>query len=444
MTKSAAGLRAKIRPLFWSPWAMIFVALVLRLAVMGFVYKVQLDPSQDHWTFGWENGRVARSIVTGHGFSSPYPEPSGPTALMPPVYAYLLAGVFKLFGVYTKTSALAILTLNNLFSALTCLPIFLIARRAFGLRVAAWAGWSWAFFPYAMFLSNRWIWETMLTMLLLSLLVLMTLYLERSPSLLAWVGYGLLWGLAALSNPATLSTLPFLGAWIWLRHWRRGKNCTVDAAIAALCFFMVVIPWIWHSSRNYGRFVAFRNNFGLEFLVGNTGNGSSPAWVNDLPDENPVEMAKVQLMGEPAYLAEKQQEAKNWFAHHSLRCMGLTLRRIVYNWTGFWNLQLLWPPDAGGLPHILTYSLISFLAFSGIIFAIRNHRDLAIPLVILLICFPVVYYITHLDERFRHPIDPAVVILAVYGVISFRRQRAQTSWAKHSSGTVKQATAIAD
>src|ERR1700688_4998344 len=105
MPKLSTNERSKIRHLFWSPYAMIVTALILRLVVMGFAYKIQLDPAQDHWTFGWETGRVARSIVTGHGFSSPYPEPSGPTALMPPVYEYLLAGVFKLFGIYTAASA---------------------------------------------------------------------------------------------------------------------------------------------------------------------------------------------------------------------------------------------------------------------------------------------------------------------------------------------------
>jgi len=433
MTKSAGGLPAKTRALFWSPRAMVVTALALRLLVMGFVYKMQLDPAQDHWTFGWENGRVARSIVTGRGFSSPYPEPSGPTALMPPLYAYLLAGVFKLFGIYTMTSALVILTLNNIFSSLTCLPIFWIARRVFGLRVAAWAGWTWAFFPYAVFLSNRWIWETILTMLLLTLLALMTLHLDRSPSLIAWAGYGVLWGLAALSNPATLSTLPFLGAWIWLRHWRRGRNCTGSAFVASLIFLMVITPWIWNSSRNYGRFVAFRNNFGLEFLSGNTGDGSNPAWVNDLPDENPAEMKKVQRMGEPAYLAEKQQQAKEWIGRHRLRFAELTLRRMLYNWTGFWSLRPLWTLGGTGLPHIFTYSLVSFLAFAGLGIAVRNGRDGAVPLAILLICFPVVYYITHLDERFRHPIDPIVVILAAFGAIQFRRQWARMAWERQDT-----------
>ena len=160
---------------------MIVVALAVRLVVMIFVYTSQLDPAQDHWAFGCEMGRVARSIVTGQGFSSPYIEPTGPTALLPPVYPFLLACVFKLFGIYTAASALAILTLNNLFSAFTCLPIFLIGRRSFGAsRGCIWAGWIWAFFPYSMMLSNLWIWETTLTTLMLTLIVLATLHVEQS------------------------------------------------------------------------------------------------------------------------------------------------------------------------------------------------------------------------------------------------------------------------
>jgi 4-amino-4-deoxy-L-arabinose transferase-like glycosyltransferase len=94
----------------------------------------------------------------------------------------------------------------------------MIARRAFGLRVALLSGWIWTLFPYSITLSNVCVWETPLTTLLLSLAVVATLHLERSSSYFEWVGYGLLWGLAALSSPSTLAALPFLGAWIWLRH----------------------------------------------------------------------------------------------------------------------------------------------------------------------------------------------------------------------------------
>src|SRR5580692_3605265 len=194
MAPSDGGLRGKIGRLFWSPWSMVLAALALRLFVMCLTYQIQLDPSQDHLAFGWETGRVARSIVTGNGFSSPYSKPTGPTALIPPVYPYLVAGIFKLFGIYTASSALVLLTLNNLFSSLTCLPVYRIARKVFGLQVAAWAGWAWAIFPYSIGLSNTVIWETSLTTLLFSVAILRTLQLEKSNRTLDWIAHGLLWG----------------------------------------------------------------------------------------------------------------------------------------------------------------------------------------------------------------------------------------------------------
>lgn len=418
MTDASAGPSKGSRGLFRSPWTMVVVALVIRLVVMGFAYTDRLDPARDHWTFGWETARVARSIATGQGFSSPYPEPSGPTALLPPLYTYMVAGIFKLFGVYTAASAVAILTLNNLFSSFTCLPVFFVARRVFGFRVAAWAGWIWALFPYSITLSNVCVWETLLTTLLLSLAVLATLYLDRASSYLAWAGYGLLWGLAALSSPSVLSTLPFLGAWVWTRHWRRGSNCTGAAAIASLVFLIAVAPWIWRCSQTYGRFVAFRGNFGLEMLVGNSSDTSNASNWKVLPGENTAQLQELQRIGEPAYMAEKQRKANQIIAADPLRFVGLSLRRILFTWTGIWDF----PPQLTlldtGLPDVLTYSFFSILAFAGIGFAIRDRRDSLIPLLTPLVFFPLAYYLTHTDIRFRHPIDPLVVIFAAYGAIS--------------------------
>jgi hypothetical protein len=428
-----SGTRATFGRIFSSPETMVVVALALRLLVMAFTYTAQLDPALDHKAFGYETGRVARSIATSHGFSSPYSEPTGPTALMPPAYTYLLAGVFKLFGVYTTASALVILSLNNLFSSLTCLPVFLIARRVFGLRVALWAGWIWALFPYSITLSNITIWETTLTTLLLSLLVLATLSLEKSASLGAWIRYGLLWSLAAFSSPTTLSTLPFLGGWIWFRHWRRGSNCTGAAFVASLVFLAAVAPWVWRCSQVYGRFVPFRSGFGLDFLVGNSDDTRTPSNWNVLPADNPEELRKLELVGEPAYMAQKQREEVAFMSEHTDRFRRQTLRRILFTWTGVWDFPPPWTLDDSGLPNVLTYTLFSVLAFLGIALAIRGGRDLAFPLLIPLLFFPLVYYITHADIRFRHPVDPEVVVFVAFGVTAlFPRKNEKMAIADNS------------
>src|SRR5262245_65992864 len=72
---------------------MVGAGLAIRLIAVLLLYREQLSPQWDYFSFGWENGRVARSIVSGQGFSSPMVLPTGPTAIVPPLYPFLLAGV---------------------------------------------------------------------------------------------------------------------------------------------------------------------------------------------------------------------------------------------------------------------------------------------------------------------------------------------------------------
>src|ERR1700720_2848420 len=180
---------------FQSPAFTVIVALVLRLAVIVLGHTYRITPRRDHFQFGWEMGRIARSIALGQGFSSPTDLLTGPSAWAPPVYPYILAGVFKLFGVYSQAAAWVILAFNSIFSALTCLTLYWAAQRMYGITVARATAWSWAFFPYAIYWPTRVVWETSLTAFLLSLALLLTLRMaDRCPGRGAWIGFGLLWG----------------------------------------------------------------------------------------------------------------------------------------------------------------------------------------------------------------------------------------------------------
>ncbi|MGB8834509.1 MAG: hypothetical protein WCC95_20335, partial [Candidatus Sulfotelmatobacter sp.] len=104
-----------------TPW--LIPRSILNLALLSFILQVLMigvfreyrtRPGEDHFGFGWEMGRVARSIALGQGFSNPYGGDTGPTAWEPPLYPYLMAGVFKLFGIYTYASAWVLLTINSL------------------------------------------------------------------------------------------------------------------------------------------------------------------------------------------------------------------------------------------------------------------------------------------------------------------------------------------
>ena len=99
----------------------------------------------------------------GHGFSSPFFPLTGSTAMVPPLFPYLVAAMFQLFGLYTAKAAFAVLSINSLFSALTCIPLYFSARYALGEKAAAMAGWGWVIYPYAIYFSGARVWDYALT-----------------------------------------------------------------------------------------------------------------------------------------------------------------------------------------------------------------------------------------------------------------------------------------
>lgn len=393
----------------------VAVALAIRLVVMGFLYPEQLDPARDHWKFGYETGRIARSLVEGKGFSNPLFGETGPTAWMTPVYPGIVAGVFKIFGVYTKASAFVLLSLNALTSALTTIPIFFFALRSFGVRTARWSAWTWAFFPYGIYFPVERIWETWLATLLLCLLFWLALELEASKPLWLWILYGLLWGVEALTSPSALSVLPFLGVWTCYRLYKERRPWFVPNVVAALIFVAVIAPWFVRNYHVFHKFIPFRDNMGLVLRLGSRGKTSYWGAYELGPWHNDAEWEEFQRDGELGYMATKKQQAiasiranPGWFVWTSAR-------RAVYLWTGFWSLSR-WYLEQEPLdpPNILLCTSLTVLALLGLRKAFRARVSVGMPYALVLFSFPLIYYITSPEVYYRRPIDPMFLVLAVF------------------------------
>lgn len=399
---------------------MVLIALTLRLAVVAFLYPERLNPDRDHWRFAGETGRIARSIVEGRGFSSPLHADTGPTAWMTPLYPALLAAVFKTFGVYTKASALVMLSLDSLFSALTCFPIFLIARKRFGEHAAIWAGWTWAFFPYAIYFSADFIWATTLTTLMLAWVFYAALCLEETDAVEAWAKFGLLSGISVLIDPVVLSVAIPIAAWMVFRLWRGQRHWLRSGVVALVLFGALVSPWFIRNYRTFHTFIPFRDNMGLELYVGNNGESWHFAPGGFHPSDTPREWAEFQQLGELHYMQHKQAQAFEFIHTHPAFFIGLSLRRALYMWTNFWSFSRRYlnaePTDPF---NIFLCTSLTVLALVGVWRLFREDWQAAMPFAIALFCFPLVYYITHPEDYYRRPIDPVFVILAVYAVAYF-------------------------
>jgi len=391
----------------------VLVAFLLRLAVITIGHTYRITPRRDHFQFGWEMGRLARSIATGQGFSSPTDLPTGPSAWAPPLYPYILAGVFKLCGVYSAFSAWVILAFNSAFAALTCFTLYRIAERIYGQSVARATAWTWAVFPYAIYWPVRVVWETSFTTFLLSLALLLTLGMaDEPPRRRVWMSFGVLWGLIALTNTAVLSMLPICLLWLLYRRPRSPRQF-VGATLCVLTAALMVSPWLVRNYQVFGKFIFVRDNLPLEMYEANN-DQSAGLWTrNEHPGNNPEAMRRFQELGELGFMAEKREEVRQFIRDHPGRFLWFTAERAVYFWIAPPQATILAGYDLMISRHT-NFLLGAVFAFAGLWLTIHNRRRGGFLLACFLLVYPLPYYLVNPFPRYKHPIEPEMILLIVY------------------------------
>jgi 4-amino-4-deoxy-L-arabinose transferase-like glycosyltransferase len=418
------------QPLHHSILFIVLVAFLLRLAVITIGHTYRITPRRDHFQFGWEMGRLARSIAMGQGFSSPTDLPTGPSAWAPPLYPYILAGVFKLFGVYSALSAWVILTFNSVFAALTCLTLYRIAERIYGISVARGTAWTWAVFPYAIYWPVRVVWETSLTAFLLSLALLLTLRMAGGPPRRRdWILFGLLWGVIALTNTAVVSMFPFCLIWL-LYRLPRVRRQFIGAALCVLAVALVMSPWLVRNYRVFGKFILVRDNLPLEMYEANN-DQSEGLWTrNEHPGNNPEAMRRFQQLGELGFMDEKRQEVREFIREHPGRFLWFTVERAVYFWIAPPQATILDGYDLMISRHT-NFLLGAAFAFAGLWLTIRNRKRGAFLLACFLLIYPLPYYLVMPFVRYKHPIEPEMIMLVCY--LFWESRKVQIRWPIYES-----------
>jgi 4-amino-4-deoxy-L-arabinose transferase-like glycosyltransferase len=327
----------------------------------------------EHWSFEWE-GSLAHDM---------------------PLTALVLA-------FFTKATGTGIIGAKILLVVFSSSTIFIVGRIALHLhdtKLTAWlAGLAAALYPFFVFYSTLILSETFF----LFFVSLFFLLLLRSSDR-AFAVAGLVAGFAHLTRPTLTLFLPV--AFVWARV--RSKIMWKHLLLAALLFFVVILPW---GVRNLGALG--------EFHLG-TANSGHVLWEGN----NPYNTAGGVAGGDLRYLEEMpeglgEMERDRWQQDRAIEFIksdpARFARLAVKKFLRFWNV---WP-NAPGFDRGI-YRWIAFASFAPVllsslasIFVLRGKWRDAIIIWLFVCYYTALHMVTIGSLRYRLPLEPLLVALA--------------------------------
>ena len=246
-------------------------------------------------------------------------------------------------------------------------------------------------------------WETCLSTLLLVGMIALALRCEQKPSRFLWAlmgGYG---GLAALVNPALLMALLALMGWA---AWQTRKTLRYSPLLGLLFLLLVFAPWPIRNARALGAFIPLRSTVGLELWMGNRAGATGFLDESVFPLFNRGEYDQYVAKGEVAYMRDKSGLARTYMRAHPSEFLRRSSIRFIRFWTGTGSKD-------GSVLFAVHALLTSCLGAMGM-WRLWQRRRFGVAALFLLplMIFPLPYYITHAEFRYRLVVDPLLTILA--------------------------------
>jgi hypothetical protein len=415
-------------------WLAVLAAWMLRLA-FGFGYWVDKPLTHDER----EYLALGVNLAEGRGFTYP-PQPEGEPAPerfgRAPLYPLFLAGLAAATG--PLDSLVAVKIAQAALGAFGVWFIALTAARIAGPQAAGLAAWAAALYPPLVWIPAYVLSETLYMALAFANVVIASVVIDeprshaptfspsdaptlpRSSSPSALLLCGVLGGLAALTRPAHLFFLLFLGIWMLLRRRVR------DVSVVAVGALLVIVPWTARNYREHGRPVLIASEGGITFWTGNhplaRGEGdmaANPAIKLDnrrLRSEHPgLEPEAL----EPIYY----REAFDVIGRNPLWWLSLLARKAFYT---------IVPVGPSYTLHSTRYLVASVLSYGAVLVcavagsvALARRRRFPVALGLLLGSAGLVCVVFFPQERFRIPvIDPTLIVLGAAGFVLSRSRPA--------------------
>ncbi len=322
-----------------------------------------------------------------------------------PFYPFLLAFFYKIFG----HNYPAIWIFQAIISALSCVLIYFIAKKAFGQKVARYSAiisaFCFNFILYAAMLLTE-------TIYIFFVLIFFLLLFDTAKFslLIKYAILGVLAGIAMLTRPIFVVFAIFL----FFRGLK--KRFLREALIFVTCIFLVISPWAIRNYIIYKRFIFLSVSGPQTFWIGNysKATGKEIPYPQEILD-NPVGLSPVELY------SQGYAKGLEFIVQNPWQAFRLTLKKASL----FFSILLTdgWWPHMEGWHRIfaLLYSLLfsSFLFIFGT-FGFVFSRAGNNPYKFWMRSFIVLAFLSQLPfvagARYRLPLYPFMIIFAGYSL----------------------------
>ena len=333
------------------PWILVLLALIIRLVYLGEI--AQNNPNFHNERLVAEVHHLwAKDIIAGQDNTALEP------FIRAPLYPYLLAGIYWLFGANTFFPRL----IQLIISAALTFGMFKAASNMFGRKAGIAAALIWAFYGPEIFFAGE-LFETSLTTALIFAVYLCWSRGVNSGKSAWYLFAGALLGLASLMKPNSVLFLPILVGWYLIFRQKRKLPLKNIAFFSVSCLVLISTITIRNALVS-GEFVPIAAYGGLNIYIGN--NIQSDGVSAILPE------------------GEETEEDLEWGKkHHATALTALSIRKaseaVGYDlspaqssryWWGQTEKQAVENPF-----HLVTLNLKkNLLFFSG--FEYGNTRDI--------------------------------------------------------------------
>ena len=326
--------------------------------------------------------------------------------MRPPLYVAFLSLFVRAWG----TDLLPVTLVQSALSALTLLPLGMLAARLGGLRAARWTVALGALYlPFTLFsglLLSETLFLVFFAFLPLALVHAASLPPDAARAKTGWAASaGLLLGLCAVTRSTALGFLPLAAVWLFFVAGSRTLPRRLQPAVVFVgACLLVMLPWVARNYVVYHRLIAIDTTAGYNLWLGSVGVRDEERLVNDLrPLSGPIERqdfafarAWENISSDPAFFVRKglKESADLWrplFSAEERQVSGYTLGRVPA-----WHLLSLLALDD------LLYMVVLVLGVAAL-FLLRGGplRSLTVLWVLLWVVMSFIFFAV---TRFRLPV----------------------------------------